>query len=170
MKIALIGMPTSGKSTIANVLAEKLNYQIIDVDKHMQDKFQSSLQDFIDSYGEAKFIEEENTALLTLPYPDNCIISTGGSVIYAKQAMEYLKEQGVIFFYLSTPLNILENRLNTQRNMRGIIMNGAVSWHDLLIDRHRLYEHYAQYIILTENKDINSIAEEIITHMKLDKV
>lgn len=170
MKIALIGMPTSGKSTIANVLAKKLNYEVLDVDKSMENNFHSSLQQFIDNYGESKFIEEENNILLTLNYPDNCIISTGGSVIYATQGMQYLKNHGVKFFYLSTPLPILEQRLSTQRNMRGIIMNGATTWAELLLNRDKLYQYYADNIIDTENKQIDSIVQQIITYTTLDNL
>lgn len=161
MKIALIGMPTSGKSTISNILHEKLSIPVIDVDKLLEQRFSCSLQEYIDTHGEKKFLEEENAVLIETQYPDKCIISTGGSVIYAKEAMEYLKGQGVKFFYLSTPLEILEQRLSQQRNMRGIVMNGCTSWHELLIDRDMLYRFYADYIIETEEKDLHDIAKAI---------
>lgn len=162
MKIALIGMPTSGKSTISKLLHEKLKKPVVDVDKLLEYRFKSSLQEFIDTYGEKKFLEEEDKILIEIEYPEDCIISTGGSVIYAKSAMNYLKTQGVTFYYLAASLDKLEERLSQQRNMRGIVMNGCTSWHDLLIDRDKLYRHYADYIIETDTKDLEEIANEII--------
>lgn len=162
MKIALIGMPTSGKSTISKLLHEKLKMPVVDVDKLLEYRFKSSLQEFIDTYGEKKFLKEEDKILIEIEYPENCIISTGGSVIYAQTAMNYLKTQGVKFYYLAASLEILEERLSRQRNMRGIIMNGCTSWHDLLIDRDNLYRHYADYIIETDFKELEEIANEII--------
>lgn len=162
MKIALIGMPTSGKSTISKLLHEKLKKPVVDVDKLLEYRFKSSLQEFIDTYGEKKFLEEEDKILIEIEYPEDCIISTGGSVIYAQSAMNYLKTQGVTFYYLAASLDKLEERLSQQRNMRGIVMNGCTSWHDLLIDRDKLYRHYADYIIETDTKDLEEIANEII--------
>ena len=162
MKIALIGMPTSGKSTISKLLHEKLKIPVVDVDKLLEYRFKSSLQEFIDTYGEKKFLEEEDKILIEIEYPEDCIISTGGSVIYAQSAMNYLKTQGVTFYYLAASLDKLEERLSQQRNMRGIVMNGCTSWHDLLIDRDKLYRHYADYIIETDTKDLEEIANEII--------
>lgn len=161
MKIALIGMPTSGKSSIAKLLNEKLQIPVIDVDALLEKRFNSTLQEFIDTQGEKKFLEEENLELLEINYPESCIISTGGSVVYAKEAMEHLKSIGVKFIYLSASLDILEQRLSQQRNMRGIVMNGCNSWHELLIDRDILYRYYADYIIETDSKDMNQIAHEV---------
>jgi len=167
MKIALIGMPTSGKSTISKILNEKLNIPVVDVDKLLEYRFKSSLQEFIDMYGEKKFLEEEDKILIEIEYPEDCIISTGGSVIYAEEAMNYLQSQGVKFYYLAASLDILENRLSQQRNMRGIVMNGCTSWHDLLIDRDKLYRRYADYIIETDSKDLEEITNEIIKNKPL---
>lgn len=161
MKIALIGMPTSGKSTISNLLHEKLQMSIIDIDSLLEKRFNTPLQEFIDLHGEQKFLEEENDLLLQIDYPEKCIISTGGSVVYAKEAMTHLKTIGVKFIYLHASLKILEERLSHQRKMRGIIMNGCTSWHELLMDRDMLYRYYADYIIETDTKDLHEIVKEI---------
>lgn len=157
MKIALIGMPTSGKSTISKLF----DCPVIDVDALLENQFGCSLQEYIAQFGEAQFIEQEECLLLTCNYPDNCVISTGGSVVYATAAMVALKQQGVKYIYLQVPLEDLETRLAGQRNTRGIVMNGAKNWKELLDDRHRLYVEYADIVINTSGKSPEMIYKEI---------
>jgi len=160
-KIALIGMPTSGKSTISKMFSEHHSCLMIDVDAMMEERFGCSLQDYIIKFGESQFIEQENDILLSICYPDNCVISTGGSVVYATTAMLALKQTNVIFIYLEVPLVDLESRLAGQQNSRGIVMNGSKTWKDLLDDRHRLYVQYADIVIDTSGKTPEVILEEI---------
>ena len=161
MKIALIGMPTSGKSTISKLYSDQQSCPMIDVDAMLEEQFGCSLQDQIIKFGEAQFIKQENDLLLSMRYPDNCIISTGGSVVYATTAMLALKQYNVIFIYLEVPLEDLELRLVDQRNSRGIVMNGANTWKDLLDDRHRLYMQYADIVIDTYDKTPDVVLNEI---------
>lgn len=161
MKIALIGMPTSGKSTISKLIANGLEYALIDVDQLLEKKFQMTLQNFINLEGEEEFIRQENLLLKSIKYPKNSVISTGGSVIYATEAMERMKANGVHFIYLNVPISILKKRLESQRNMRGIVMNGATTWDELLDDRDKLYQYYADTIIDTNFKSAFEIYEEI---------
>lgn len=161
MRIALIGMPTSGKSTIANLLTKNSNYALIDLDALLEKKFQMTLQNFINLEGEVEFIKQENSLMKSIKYPKDSIISTGGSVVYATEAMEQLKSIGVHFVYLKVPINILETRLANQRDMRGIVMNGASTWNELLIDRDHLYCKYADTIITVEDQTAQDICNLI---------
>lgn len=162
MKIALIGMPTSGKSTISNLIVEKINYCQIDLDYLLEQQFGSSLQTFINTYGEDEFLDRENTLMLEIEYPENCIISTGGSVVYATEAMEKMKQEGIYFVYLKTPIKQLEKRLKTQRDVRGIVMRGATSWTELLADRDHLYSKYADAVINTDGLSLDETCQRII--------
>ena len=58
--IILIGMPGSGKSTIGVVLAKKMGYQFIDSDIVIQQKYEKTLEQLIDEYSDAGFIQIEN--------------------------------------------------------------------------------------------------------------
>ena len=165
MKIALIGMPTSGKSTISNKITKLTNYFQIDLDHMLEDRFGMTLQEFINQYGENEFINQENSLMLEISYPDNCIISTGGSVIYATSAMERLKADGVHFVYLETSISKLEERLKNQRDMRGIVMRGCKNWSELLTDRSLLYSKYADTVIKTDGLSLEDISQKIIDLM-----
>ena len=75
MKIALIGMPTCGKSTVAQKYHEDFNISLIDVDKLLEQRLKTSLQEYIEKNGESKFLIEENNLLINMDLPKDCIIS-----------------------------------------------------------------------------------------------
>ena len=59
MNIALIGMPTSGKSTIGIVLAKMLGYSFVDTDILIQNKANKKLKDIIETNGAEGLLEIE---------------------------------------------------------------------------------------------------------------
>jgi len=158
-------MPTSGKSTISNEITRLTNYSHIDLDHMLENRFGTTLQEFINSYGENEFVDQENSLMLEIKYPEDCIISTGGSVIYATSAMERLKADGVHFVYLKTSISKLEKRLHNQRDMRGIIMRGCKNWSELLANRSVLYSKYADTVIETDGLSLSDISQKIIDLM-----
>ena len=85
--IVLIGMPGAGKSTIGVLLAKSLLMDFVDTDLIIQKKHSSSLCDIINSKGIDEFLKIENDAICGEDF-ENCVIATGGSAVYGKEAME----------------------------------------------------------------------------------
>ena len=99
--VILIGMPSCGKSTIGVVLAKALGYRFVDSDLVIQEKTGLLLSEIIDSKGLDSFNQIENEINATLDCHKS-VISTGGSVIYGKEAMEQLASI-VTVVYLELP-------------------------------------------------------------------
>src|SRR5690625_7133610 len=57
--IVLIGFMGVGKTTIGNILAKRLVYDFIDVDKKIEKKLQMSIPQIFSQYGEAVFRNSE---------------------------------------------------------------------------------------------------------------
>ena len=95
--ISLIGMAGAGKTSVGKALAEKLNYKFIDTDKVIEDTHKSSLQGLLEKYGYLKLREIEEKEVLSLSI-DGSIISTGGSVVYGSEAMNFLNENSTIVY------------------------------------------------------------------------
>ena len=95
--ITLIGMPASGKSTLGRRLAEKLGYEFVDVDRIIEAEEKRRLKEIIAEEGDDGFLEIENRVNAGLCL-ERSVIAPGGSVIYGKEAMEHLKENGVIVY------------------------------------------------------------------------
>ena len=58
--VVLIGMPTSGKSTMGVILAKILGYRFLDADIVIQEKEGKKLSEIIESEGIDGFIDIEN--------------------------------------------------------------------------------------------------------------
>ena len=76
--LTLTGMMGVGKSTIGKILAKKLNYNFIDVDKLIEKKENSSINLIFKNNGESYFRKIESEITLAILKKDNSVISLGG--------------------------------------------------------------------------------------------
>lgn len=128
MNIVLIGMSGAGKSTLGVLLAKALGMDFIDTDLIIQQLEGRLLQEIIDHEGIDKFMEIEEKIVSELEL-NNCVISTGGSVIYSNKAMNALKQVGQIV-YLHVPYEEIQKRL-INITTRGIVMKKGNSLKDV---------------------------------------
>ncbi len=100
--IVLIGMPGSGKTTIGKVLAEKLGRSFVDTDDMITEEY-GCISDIFSEKGEAFFRNIEAVAVKKTALRNGLVIATGGGAVLRKENVEYLKQNGVLFF-LDRPL------------------------------------------------------------------
>lgn len=155
--LTFIGMPGSGKSTVAKLLAHKMNCPFIDTDTIIESNQGMSLQDIVTSEGMNKLQELEEAALLLLT-PELQIISTGGSVIYTEKGMKHLQQISHLV-YLKTELKELEARIDNF-DSRGMAIRPDQTFKDLYQEREPLYLKYADSTIETTNKTPTVVMEE----------
>ncbi len=166
MNVTLIGMPGAGKSTIGKKAAEVLSYRFIDIDDALEQKEGLRIPQLLASKGEKLFLEMEGEAVLSLDLKDDCIISPGGSIVYVKKAMAFLKKRSIVVF-LDYPLSVIKKRLNDVP--RGIVGLGEKNLEEIYSERQALYRKYADVIIeLTEKSTPEEVIKEI-TNLKSEK-
>lgn len=149
--IVLIGMPGVGKSTAGVILAKVVGYQFIDADLLIQQQEGRLLHEIISQEGTDGFIAIENRVNSQIDVQE-AVIATGGSVVYGEEAMEHLKEIGVVV-YLKLSYEILEERLNDIQG-RGVVLKEGQDLRGLYEERTQLYEKYADIIIDEEGLDV----------------
>lgn len=156
--ITLIGMPSSGKSSIGLILAKRLGKEFIDTDILICEKYNKSLKDLIMEYGDEKFrqIEEEINEKLVA---DNAVIAPGGSVIYGKRAMDHLKNISTVV-YLELSYNAVRSRIGDLRE-RGVSLSKGQTLRTLYNERVPLYKKYADITVNEMKKSINKVVAEI---------
>ena len=161
--IVLIGMPGAGKSTVGVVLAKVVGHKFVDSDLVIQETYGKLLHELITEHGLNGFLEIENQVNAGLDMTKS-IIATGGSVIYGKEAMEHLKEIGLVV-YLKLSLESIADRLGDLKQ-RGVALKEGWGLKELYEERVPLYEKYADLVIDCENKSIRHITEEIASEYK----
>ncbi len=143
--ITLIGMPGSGKTTIANKLKETYSWNMIDTDGMIIEKYGKRLVEIVDELGDNFMDEETNTMLSLTHLPNKTVISPGGSVIYSEKAMEHLSSLGIIIF-LDTTVEDINNRIDNFLE-RGIVMKPGETIRDLYKQRLPYYHKYRELAI-----------------------
>lgn len=156
--IVLIGMPGAGKSTVGVVLAKVVGHKFIDSDLVIQEKRGKLLHELITEFGMEGFLDIENQINAELT-EEKAVIATGGSVIYGKEAMEHLKETGLVV-YLKLSLESIADRLGDLQQ-RGVALKEGQGLKELYEERIPLYEKYADIVIDCEEKAIRDITVEI---------
>ena len=156
--IVLIGMPGAGKSTVGVVLAKVVGHRFVDSDLVIQETYGKLLHELITEHGLDGFLEIENQVNAGLDM-ERSIIATGGSVIYGEEAMEHLKEIGLVV-YLKLSLESIADRLGDLQQ-RGVALKEGWGLKELYEERVPLYEKYADLVMDCEGKSIRQITEEI---------
>jgi len=162
--IILIGMPGAGKSTLGVILAKTLGMNFIDTDIVIQKNSGRLLQEIIDKEGPNTFLKLEEKAIMGLDC-HNTVIATGGSVVFSRHAMEYLKSDGVVL-YLDIPFEIMVQRLNNIRT-RGIVLVVGQSLQDMYNQRISLYKKYADIRIDCSDDDFENIVEKVVDKFRM---
>lgn len=155
MKIYLIGMPGSGKTTVGKLLAKEFNLPFYDIDALIEKDALMFIDDLIEKYGVKKFRELETEILEKLNITEG-IISTGGGIVENRKNKESM--DGVII-YLDVSNDVLEKRLKNDYP-RPLLKETTIE--DLYNKRFLMYQHFATYNVSNNNdldKTILSIKE-----------
>lgn len=156
-------MPGAGKSTIGILLAKALGLDFLDTDISIQVKHNQTLQQITDQNGYLVLRDYEEQVLLSEDI-ESKVVSTGGSAVYSELGMRRLKTNAVVVF-LDVSLEQLEMRV-TDFASRGIARRPDQSFADLFIERHALYQQYADVSIDCSDLSIDEALQSVITAIK----
>ncbi len=110
--IVLIGMPASGKTTIGNLLAQKLpEYTLIDTDSVIEKTQGLSISEIFEKFSEDYFRKLEYDTIKMVAQGDKKIISIGGGAFENPDNRATLLKFGKVF-YLKSDLDILYYRIS----------------------------------------------------------
>ena len=95
--IVLVGMPSSGKTTIGKQLANELNMQFVDTDKEIEKVSGKTIPEIFEELGEGGFRDIESQVIADVSSRQNVVIATGGGAILREQNVTLLKGNGKIY-------------------------------------------------------------------------
>lgn len=101
--IVFIGMPSSGKTTIGNIIADYMNFNFFDTDSEITKKTGKSVQQIFFDEGEDYFRTLETDTIKTIAVNTSSVISTGGGAVLNIQNINMLKHNGLIIFLDRSP-------------------------------------------------------------------
>ena len=119
-RIFLIGYMGVGKTTTGKELAKSMDLEFVDLDHFIQNRYNKTIAQLFDEYGEERFREIENAALKEIAEFENVVISTGGGAPCFHNNIDIMNESGLTV-YLKTDPQTLSKRLNTCKEKRPLI-------------------------------------------------
>jgi len=105
--IVLCGMPSCGKTTIGNLLQERLQMPLIDTDAKIVERIGMEIAEYAALCGETAFRDVESSIVQEAASEGGSIIATGGGVVLREENVRALKRNGVLVF-IDRPLDLLQ--------------------------------------------------------------
>lgn len=114
--ISLVGMPSSGKTTIGRYLAQVLGRKFVDLDAEIEKETGRKPADIIREDGEEAFRDIEQRITAQIAKENGQVISCGGGVVKRKTNVRVLHQNGLIVF-IDRPVELL--RVGGDRPLSG---------------------------------------------------
>ena len=153
--IALVGMPSCGKTTMARLLSEKLNRDYFDTDKLIQER-EGKIPEIFENKGEKYFRDFETKVLEEVSKKTGIIIATGGGTPLREINRDLLLQNSLVIYLdrdiknLETEGRPLSKNLETLEKMYG--------------ERNKIYQdisHIKIKVIEDKERTLEKILEEI---------
>lgn len=110
MNIVLIGYRGTGKTVVADLLANSLQMKRIGMDAEIVDRAGMSIPEIVEEHGWTTFRDMESEVARQLSTLDNIIIDSGGGVIERPENIEALKSNALIF-WLKASVDVIVARI-----------------------------------------------------------
>ena len=148
--IVLVGMPSSGKTTVGKALAQRLGKDFVDVDEEIVREAGMSIPDIFAREGEAGFRRRESQVVREVGCRTGCVISTGGGVVTRPENRDPLRQNGKIL-HLLRDLSLLPSA--------GRPISQQTPAEELWRQRKALYASFADAVIDNNGSLDNTLAQ-----------
>lgn len=152
--VVLIGMPSSGKSTIGKKVAEILKREFIDIDQEIERAENKTIPEIFNEKGEEYFRKVEKQITLSTCSLSGKVISTGGGVVKDKDNLFSLKQNGKVI--------LIERDLNKLLTDGRPLSKDKESIRLLYEERKGLYDAFKDAKIQNDG-DIDDAVKGVIT-------
>ena len=132
--VVLIGMPGSGKSTMARMLGERLHRPVFDSDQEIEKELGMRIPEFFAKESEAAFRRIETRVLARLGAMSGIVLATGGGVVTRPENYPLLHQNGRIIWI---------RRELSQLSSKGRPISQSRNLDELYHERAAAYERFA---------------------------
>jgi len=169
--LILIGYRATGKTTLARVLAEHLNFPWYDSDELIESRFGKSIARIFAEEGEPVFRDTEAEEIEKILLDSNrarqkIVLATGGGAILRKSTRSFLKEHGFVAWLTASRETIyrrmIQDATTTERRPDLTNLPAEEEIVHLLEKRKPFYEETAHLMVDTDNRTTENLAGQIL--------
>lgn len=168
LKVSLVGLPGSGKSSVARHLAQHYRWAQVDTDQVIESRVGMPIRDFFSLHGEIAFRDLETEVLgECLQRPGPLILATGGGIVLRPENRQLLRSQSLVFFLKQRPEE-LARRLKSDTK-RPLLQGGDAlkKLRELAAVRDPLYRQTAHYTVEAQRPTVAAVVQWICMQLEL---
>ena len=163
--VILIGPMGVGKTTVGELLAQRLGTVCRDTDQDIVDSTGKPISEIFLDEGEQHFRALERAAVRTALAEHTGVLALGGGAVLAPDTRELLAGAPVVFLDMDVAEAVKRVGLDTPRPL--LMMNPRKQWRELMNERRPLYTEVARAVVSTENRTPDEVADEIFDVLEL---
>jgi shikimate kinase len=167
VRLALVGLPGSGKSSVGRVLARKLGVSFTDTDTVIQQRIGEPIRSFFEREGEGRFRDIELQVIAELCATRVGVLATGGGAVLLEANRRTLREGCTVLYLRSSPEELHRRlRHDTQRPLLQV-KDPRAKLQQLYRERDPLYRETAHFVIETGRPTVQTLVGMILMQLEL---
>ena len=160
--ICLLGFMGAGKTATAQILAEKLGLNWIDLDELIEARENRRISQIFDNLGEKVFREIETDALREIiKIGEKKIIALGGGTWTIEENRAIIENANCLSVWLDAGFESCWKRISETKEMRPLVVSKTKT-QQLFSSRRKIYQTAKIKVKLTKNKTAEEVALAII--------
>lgn len=163
MTIFLCGFMGCGKTTVGEILAEKLHLPLIDTDAYIVEQEEKSIPDIFAQEGEPYFRKIEAEAIRQL-CTQEAVISCGGGAMLNPDSAAYARKNGAVVL-LDESFGVCYERIKDDTNRPIVQRSTPAELEELFQKRAGIYRAHASHVIAGGGSP-EEMAERIVAAVK----
>ncbi|MDB5750196.1 MAG: shikimate kinase [Ramlibacter sp.] len=166
-RIALVGMPGSGKSTVGRHLARRLGLPFFDSDHVIEQRLGCAIRDYFAQAGEEAFRDLEEKVIGELAGAASAVIATGGGAVLRDANRQHLRAGTQVIYLRSSPEELFRRlRHDTQRPLLQVA-DPLARLRAMYAERDPLYRQASHFQIETGRPSVPTLVNMILMQLEL---
>jgi shikimate kinase len=167
VKIALVGMPGCGKSTVGRHLARQLDLRFADSDSEIEHRIRMPIRDYFAVHGEAAFRDIEAEVIAQLAGQPGIVLATGGGAVLRPSNRDALHSQMHVFYLRATPEDLHRRlRHDTHRPLLQVA-DPLRKLRELYRERDPLYRRTAHFVVESVRPSVPGLTGMVLMQLEL---
>lgn len=163
--IVLVGPMGVGKSTVGQLLAERLGAGYRDTDDDIVAAQNRTIAEIFVEEGEAAFRAIEKQAVREALAGYDGVLALGGGAVLDQDTRALLAGQRVVYLSMDVEEAVKRTGLNAARPLLAI--NPRKQWRELMEARRHLYEEVATAVVATDGRTPEEVTQAALDALEL---
>lgn len=160
--ISLIGMMGSGKTTVGQVLAARLGWRFVDLDRLIEMQTGISIPQIFTRYGEDYFRHLEEDIACNVLRESRQVIATGGGTVTSQRVRRKLVANSLVVWLMASPKELARRTAQTPGTRPLLMGRDLVERLEEILAQREQYYQIAHLRINTEGVPPEHVTDSIL--------